>query len=633
MEEIGKRVFLKRAAALTAVISIAVTGTASASGIPEDGWYREKYHSDADYSEMKYEGFDRTEVDGLLDELEKICSSGERGREETVLNLYNGIISQTDVLDTQGTLNSLIYYKDATNKEAQEREQELSKISNEVYDRCFIVLKKALDSSYGPLLREKIGISGVEQLEDYKPMTDKEFALKEKELSLTQEYNEAVLDSYTTVVDGEEWTTERYNEEPPEDEEKNFDIYTALIEEENSVAAEIYRELVQVRNDIARENGYENYADYAYEQIYRRDFSTDDIKSVYQAVKDNVVPLLEDLQKAEWMTDIEALESETEGKTGEEILDTIEPYIGEVNPALTEAYSYMRNHHLYDIEADNQKLEVAFTTDIPSYGVPFIFNKPYGNYNDYRTMIHEFGHYNQMFHDMEPALWQTSRMDVYEIHSQGLEVLFYPYADDLFGDGGEAFQYETIGQMLYATREGCLYDEFQNEVYRNPDMSIEEINKTFLKIAKEYGYQYAEGADQAYGWISVPHTFESPMYYISYATSALASLDIWMESLENREGAIDKYMHLTALGGSEPFCKVIRDSGFNDIFQEDVIGETAASIRNIMKIDEKTDEYDKILNKKNSSAPKVLDIMIFAHSAALLFIIFYGKQKKEKDRG
>ena len=54
MEKIGKRVFLKRAAALTAVISIAVTGTASASGIPEDGWYREKYHSDADYSEMKY---------------------------------------------------------------------------------------------------------------------------------------------------------------------------------------------------------------------------------------------------------------------------------------------------------------------------------------------------------------------------------------------------------------------------------------------------------------------------------------------------------------------------------------------------------------------------------------------------
>ncbi|RGY98362.1 M2 family metallopeptidase [Clostridium sp. AM58-1XD] len=510
MNKKSSKCFWKQSILSAAIIAVTVTGTVSAaSEVPEGGWYQPKYHSDLDYSEMKYTGYDRTKLDAAIREMDEICSLGKAGQEERVEELYETMVSEIDLFNTQNTLNDLIYYKDVHNEEAQEESQKLSQMGNELGDGVFIVLKKAIDSPYGPFLREKIGESGVEQLEDYKPMTEREFELRAQDLSLVQEYDQALMDSYTAEVNGEEWTTERYNEEAPEDPDENYDVYLALSKEKNSVIGEIYKEMVQVRNGIAQENGYDNYADYAYKEIYARDFTTEEIKQVYREVKDKIIPLYTEILAAQSTTDVNALIEAGEGKKGEEILDEVEPYIGKIHPELSEAYSYMRDHHLYDIEADDGKMGVGFTATLYSYGVPFIFNSPSGYYGDYSTVIHEFGHYNQMFHSLTPSIWELSRMDVFEIHSQGLEMLFYPYADDLFGEGGEAFRYETVSRMLYGIREGCLYDEFQNTVYKNPDMSVEEINRTFMEIAREYGYQYPYGADQAYAWIEVPHTFES----------------------------------------------------------------------------------------------------------------------------
>ena len=161
----------KRSLALAAAFCIAFTGTAYGAGAPEEGWYQETYHSDKDYSEMKYEVFDRSKLDGLLDELERILDSCEAGRETTIVNLYWEISSQIDWLLTQKQLNSLIYYKDATNEEAQIREQELNQIVNEAGDRTYTVLKRVLDSPYHDVLAAEIGESGLEQLEAYEPMT------------------------------------------------------------------------------------------------------------------------------------------------------------------------------------------------------------------------------------------------------------------------------------------------------------------------------------------------------------------------------------------------------------------------------------------------------------------------------
>ena len=148
------------------------------------------------------------------------------------------------------------------------------------------------------------------------------------------------------------------------------------------------------------------------------------------------------------------------------------------------------------------------------------------------------------FHSDVPALWEKDNLDVAEIHSQGLELLFFPYADELFGEGGEAFQYYTVLNVLYVVTQGFLYDEFQNMIYASPDMTLDNMNHLFYQLSQEYGEQYSlqEHEEQkGYQWVDVSHTFQTPFYYISYATSGLSALDIWELSGRDRQAAVNKY--------------------------------------------------------------------------------------------
>ena len=63
-----------------------------------------------------------------------------------------------------------------------------------------------------------------------------------------------------------------------------------------------------------------------------------------------------------------------------------------------------------------------------------------------------------------------------------------------------------------------------------------------------------------------------PLYYISYATSALAALDIYTLSLENYEQACEKYMQITAFKSYWYFRETIQYVGLPDVFKKGVAG-------------------------------------------------------------
>ena len=115
-------------------------------------------------------------------------------------------------------------------------------------------------------------------------------------------------------------------------------------------------------------------------------------------------------------------------------------------------------------------------------------------------------------------------------------------------------------------------------------MSLEEINRLYKELSEEYGYQYDEDEEEGYYWIQVSHNFQSPFYYISYATSALSSLDLWLISLEDREQAVDIYLELAALSLSLPYRETIEEVGLRDIFRQETIPEMAKELRDYLGI-------------------------------------------------
>lgn len=167
---------------------------------------------------------------------------------------------------------------------------------------------------------------------------------------------------------------------------------------------------------------------------------------------------------------------------------------------------------------------MGYTVELPAYGDAYIYDNGYGTYQDYFTMIHEFGHFTSVFYEDIHYLYSVVNMDVSEIHSQGLEVLCWPYYEELVPGMGEAMQAYVVYEMLINIISCCIYDEIEQEIYRNPDMSLEELNQAVVDISSQYGYD--QTLDQ-YQWVELNHLYQQPFYVISYATPCWRHWRFW----------------------------------------------------------------------------------------------------------
>ena len=537
------------------------------------GRYPEKEHLPVDFADMEYTGYDGAALRSALSALEQIAASPAARTEDAEVRaaleeLYGRILSEVDQLSTQSALIGIRYDANGADQEAADESAALSQLSVQLFDECYRTLGLLADTPYRDILERDAGPEILDELRNYQALTDRESALYEEEERLVQAYDQAMARPAQVIVDGQVWTEESLAQARELDDGTWREISALLEREQNRAAGEIFLQLVRVRTEIARENGYDSYADYAYRESYDRDYTTEDIETVRRAAKRYWVPLEVRLMDALSERDLRALDVRTRA-FGDDILDAVEPYMERIDPELAETFAFMRQYHLYDIAPSDSKLPVGYTVGLPAYGTAFIFDDPYGDHQDYSTVIHEFGHFNETFHSAEHDLWSSFHIDVGEIHSQGLEVLFTAYAGEIFGpEGGRAFYWATISNMVSSVLEGCMYDEFQTAVYADPDMTLEEVNRLFKDISEEYGYFYEEDEEESCFWVEIPHNFQSPMYYISYATSALSALDLWLISLEDRDKAVDIYLDLAAMGMSRPYRETVEAVGLRDIFRE-----------------------------------------------------------------
>ena len=568
------------------ILLMAFSLLACQGDVAEARHYPDKIHLPVDYGDMVFTGFDETVLQDVLEEIQELYDSGALQKKDVqtrlrVEELYESMKAELNNLTTQVSLLGIQYDANGAEEELAETSAELASRGSALYDQCYQALALLVDTPYQNIIEADAGEINIERLRNYEALSDRMFELHDEEERLVQSYDRVMAQPQVTV-DGEDWTEEKLSSADLSNSEYR-NISEQLEQAQNQEAGEIYRELIRVRTEIAEEAGYDNYIDYAYEVVYNRDYSLEDIQQVWKSVKKTIVPMEDYLMEGISSRDLRGLHRDARSD-GEEILDAIQPFMGRIDPELGETFDFMRNHHLYDIEYSDSKLYVGYTVGLPAYGTAFIFNQPYRNYQDYIDTIHEFGHFNETFHCVQHDLWADFNIDVGEIHSQGLTLLFTEYSDELFGEYGDAFSRIILWNMLDTIMDGCLYDEFQATVYQNPDMSLEEINRLYKELSEEYGYQYDEDEEEGYYWIQVSHNFQSPFYYISYATSALSSLDLWLISLEDREQAVDIYLELAALSLSLPYRETIEEVGLRDIFRQETIPEMAKELRDYLGI-------------------------------------------------
>ena len=519
-----KRIIAAVAAALIMLNTAAIAADARYQREPEP----------FDGSAMVYEPYDMKEIDKLIDEAKKLLE--KRGNDSRLRELLDRIYGEFVKVQYAGTTARIMsdrYYsaEDDTSAEA-------AKTAIDAAEKLSELVKYADENGYDGLICEILDMdeADVREFIDNIP-TERFYALSRREAELTEKYS---------------------------------DIYG-----DSDACAELYIELVKLRGEIAAECGYDNYADYANDMVYTRDYTVNDIEEFSEAVAEHISPLWGGLVGIS-MT----LEDKYEGMPEDKLKAVVGDIFYDIDRELGLSYSFMTDNNLYDIELRDGKNSAAgaYTVILEGKWVPYLFTSDTDD-SIWRVMtfIHESGHACSLMHTPGIAApwttyFKTMSIDTCEVHSQGLELLCEHYFGRLFGSNASYARYGEMANLAGVIIDGCYFNEWQTRIYNEKEPSVEKANRIAAELLdKYYGLKDYKTEDAQEVWVQVPHNFVAPMYYISYAVSAAAAMDIYAESITDRKSAVDKYMQLSSMGGFVPFTEALFEAELDDIFDAETI--------------------------------------------------------------
>ena len=475
------------------------------------------------YNGLEYEHYDTTEFLANCDKIVELAKSGDTS---SMLTLYDSLYEEVTKIDQLYTVASLIYAEDVTNTSNQEESEYAYNNAVECEDAFCTAIHEITETNSAKALKEHINDDRMyNDYVDYEVMTSEQKELFKEETELQNDYIELA---------------------------ESFENYDA---EENAKAGEIYVKLLKIRTEIAKSYGYDNYADYADKEVYMRDYDASDLESMKSAVKS-------------FGLDYEFLYSMAYYSLGSATTDTNEfvekegELLSGISPLVDNAWNNLKSTSTYSIGSESSRQEGAFTTTLEASKTPFIYAKLDGTENDYVTFTHEFGHYTQSYANPNKYwLTEPGSYDLFEIHSNGLELLANSKMSSLFEDADKLAAFNILF-VISNVVDGCIYDDFQRQVYENPDWTLDEINNCFKQVMLDYGETEYDGME--YAWIAVSHNFTSPCYYISYATSAYAALQIWELAQTDFETAVQTWEKIVSAGAyDDGYMTVVKDSGLS----------------------------------------------------------------------
>lgn len=504
-----------------------------------------KYYVDtpSDHEQTHYGDMDLSwlyEYEGTMDCIEKLEEAIKKsGNDDEVRVIFKEVLNRTNIVYTQTALIQNEYYKNIEDKTLSNRMFVISEENTKIFDYTDSVISQMMESEYAYIVEDTFGVEDADSFRNLDRNTPEEETLIKENKELTIQY-ESLIENMTMDVTDSQYET----------------------------AANIYIKMVENYKRIAQIEGDNSFIERAYKGYYR-DYTPDEAQVFKREVKVKLVPLMEKIvAKLSGHYDAYMGFYNEKGPSKEEIVDVIGKYLPLIDEELMSAYEYMTEYDLICLDNIGDGMDMGYTTRLPYYGTPYILNNTNEHLNDVTDTIHEYGHFNHMYHVAEYAINSGSNLDVDEINSQGLELLFLKYANEIYGDKyAEVAIYDAMYRLLNAAIEGCVHDEFQQRAYEEEKLTPEKLKDIYLQVASEYGEEDVDGKM----WIIVHHTFQDPFYYVSYATSAVGALEIFTLSLDDREKAVDAYMKISALEGYKTLKDATDIIGIGNIMEAGTI--------------------------------------------------------------
>jgi oligoendopeptidase F len=368
--------------------------------------------------------------------------------------------------------------------------------------------------------------------------------------------------------------------------------------EHRDVLADIFDRLYEVRQEIARNAGFDNYRDFAHQQKNRFDYTPEDSLRYHDAVERTVVPAVERIYRRRarvmglpgelrpWdAIDSHVASPDPRGRPPirpftdqDELVGTAQRVFAHVDPQLGEYFQRLIDGEMLDLMARPGKRPGGYCATLPFKRLPFIFMNSSGIANDVDTLLHEAGH---GFHAIEalehlPYLFQRHPgSEMAEVASMSMELLGAPYLEKRNGGFYTAEEYrrhraEHLEESLVGVVHIATVDAFQHWIYtsgQGGDAAARDARWLAIRERFQPGIDWSGcEAERIARWYEQLHFFSYPFYYIEYGIAQMGALQVWRNALSDQAGAVAAYREALALGGTRPLPELFARAGAKLVF-------------------------------------------------------------------
>jgi len=426
-------------------------------------------------------------------------------------------------------------------------------------------------------------------------------ALETEDAKVGQQYQK-LSGSLTVTFRGEEKTLVqmgRYLEEP--DRPTREEAWRLTGERRLKEAAEFDRqfdELARLRGRIAANAGFANYRDYAFKLRGRFDYTPQDCERFHLAVEKAVVPLLRELQADRklklavdglrpWDLSVDPQNRPPlkPFQTVDEMVERSQRIFDRLDPELAGGFRQMHELKLLDLANRKGKAPGGYQSTLAEARLPFIFMNAVGLQRDVETILHEAGHAFHALATREEDLYayRHAPIEFCEVASMSMELLGNEFLEEFYSPADAARARRThLEGIVGALAWIATVDAFQHWIYTHPAHTHQERDAAWIQIHSRFGGDVDWGGleeSRTRLWHRQLHIFLYPFYYIEYGIAQLGALQVWMNSQQDKAGALASYKHALSLGNSRPLPELFEAAGCKFEFSE----ATVLPLSNMMR--------------------------------------------------
>ena len=366
---------------------------------------------------------------------------------------------------------------------------------------------------------------------------------------------------------------------------------------------QLYDKLVALRHTEATNAGFTNYRDYRFKELGRFDYSKDDCFQFAAAVKQYVLPLVNDIYTEKkkrlgldtlrpW--DIEAEPIGTQPlrpfTTSEELIQKTTACFTKLRPFFGQCLQRMQQLQHLDLESRKGKSPGGYNCPLAESGAPFIFMNAAGQMGDVTTIIHEGGHAIHSFlaHHLPLTGFKDYPMEIAEVASMAMELFSMEYWDTFFDNDNDLARAKMhqLERVITIFPWIAIIDTFQHWVYEHPTHTLQQRTNAWVATLAEFadGVIDYTGLDEyrQNAWQKQLHLYEVPFYYIEYGIAQLGAIGMWMQYKQNPQLALDNYCAALSLGGTKTLPNLYKTAGLDFDFSPAKIKVLMEFVKNEM---------------------------------------------------